>query len=161
MSDHGLALKPTSAFTGSSAVTMYGDASLDTGVEYTGLVRQIHGTSAVWRSMRQSLDAFSTIETEAQTLVALMQMAEGPSRLLTSIGLHHGVPQMCCDNKGAIALAQGEGSWRTQTLVAKMRAIWSHLNAGYIRVTYIETSRMLADILPKFLGPNHTRDALE
>ena len=68
---------------------------------------------------------------------------------------------MCCDHTGAIALAQGEGSWRTKTLVAKMRAIRSHLNAGYIRVSYIETSRMLADILMKFLGPKHTRDALE
>ena len=129
MSDHGLALKPTSAFNGSSAVTMYGDASLDTGVEYTGLVGQIHGTTIVWRSMRKSLDVFSTIETEAQALVALMQMAEGPSRLLTSMSLHHGVPQVCCDNKGAIALAQSEGSWR-KTLVAKMRAIRSHLNAS-------------------------------
>ena len=142
MSDHGLALKPTSAFNRSSAVTMYGDASLDTGLEYTGLVGQIHGTTVVWRSMRKSLDVFSTIETEAQALVALMQMAEGPSRLLTAMGLQHGVPQMCCDNKSVIALAQGEGSWKTQTLVAKMRAIRSNLNAGYIRVTYIETNRM-------------------
>ena len=31
-SDHGLALKPTSSFDGSLTVTMYGDASLDTGV---------------------------------------------------------------------------------------------------------------------------------
>ena len=161
MSDHGLALKPSSAFNGSSAVTMCGDASLDTGVEYTGLVGQIHGTTVVWRSMRKSLDVFSTIETEVQALVALMQMAEGPSRLLTAMGLHHGVPQMCCDNKGASALPQDDGSWRTKTLVAKMRAIRSHLNAGYTRVTYIATSRMLADILPKILGPNHTCDALE
>ena len=77
------------------------------------------------------------------------------------MGLRHGVPQMCCDNKGAIALAEGEGSWRTKTLVAKMRAIRSHLNAGYIRVSHIETSRMLADILMRFLGPNHTRDPME
>ena len=110
--------------------------------------------------MRQSLDAFSTIETEAQALVDLMQMAEGLSSLLTSMGLPHGVPQLCCDNKGAIALTQGEGSWRTKTLVAKMRAIRSHLKAGYITVSYIETTKMLADILTKFLGPNPTRDAL-
>ena len=62
--------------------------------------------------------------------------------------------------KGAIALTQGEGSWRSKTLVAKIRAIRSHLNAGYITISYIETTKMLADILAKFLGPNPTRDAL-
>ena len=56
---------------------MYGDASLDAGVGYTGLVGQINGATVVWRSMRQSLGAFCTIETEAQALVDLMQMAEG------------------------------------------------------------------------------------
>ena len=29
---------------------MYGDASLDTGVGYTGLVGQINGVTVVWRS---------------------------------------------------------------------------------------------------------------
>ena len=61
----------------------------------------------------------------------------------------------------AIAFTPGEGTWRTKTLVAKMRSILSHLKAGYITVFCIETTKMLADILTKFLGPNHTRDALE
>ena len=159
--DHGLCLKSTSAFVGSSTVTMYGDASLETGVGYNGLVGQINGATVVWRSMRQSLDAFSTIETEAQALVDLMLMAEVLSSLLTSMGLPHGVPQLCCDDKGAIALTQGEGNSRTKTLVAKMRAIRSLFQAGYITVSYIETTKMLADILTKFLGPNPTRDALK
>ena len=89
-----------------------------------------------------------------------MQMAEGLSSLLTSMGLPHDVPTLCCDNKGAIALTQGEGSWRTKTLVAKMRAIRSHLQAGFTTISYIETTKMLADIMTKFLGPNPTRDAL-
>ena len=80
-SGHGLALKPTSAIDGSLTVTMYGDASLDTGAGYTGFVGQINGATVVWRSMRQSLDAFSTFETEAQALVDLMQMAEGLASL--------------------------------------------------------------------------------
>ena len=46
-SDRGLAPKPTSAFDGSLTVTMCGDASLDTGVGYTGLVGQIKGTTVV------------------------------------------------------------------------------------------------------------------
>ena len=49
-SDHGLTLKPRSSFDGSLTVTMYGDASLDTGVGYTGLVGQINGVTVVWRS---------------------------------------------------------------------------------------------------------------
>ena len=57
---HGLALTPT------SALIVYGDASVNTGVRYTGLVGQTNGTPVVWRSMRESLDAFSTMETEAQ-----------------------------------------------------------------------------------------------
>ena len=40
-SDHGLILKPRLSFDGSLTVTMYGDASLDTGLGYTGLVGQI------------------------------------------------------------------------------------------------------------------------
>ena len=71
-SDHGLTLKRRSSFDGSLTGTMYGDASLDTGVGYTGLVGQINGVTVVWRSIRQSLGAFSTIETEAQALVDLM-----------------------------------------------------------------------------------------
>ena len=85
---------------------MSGDASLDTGVGYTGLVGQINGVTVAWRSIRQSLSAFSTIETEAQALVDLMQMAEGLSSLLTSMGLTHDAPQLYCDNKEAIALTR-------------------------------------------------------
>ena len=89
-----------------------------------------------------------------------MQMAEGVSSLLTSMGLTNDAPQLCCDNKRAIALTQGEGTWRTKTLVAKMRTIRSHLQAGFITISYIDTTKMLADILTKFLGPNPTRDSL-
>ena len=53
-------------------LSIYGDASVDTGVGYTGLVGQINGVTVVWRSIRQSRSAFSTIETEAQALVDLM-----------------------------------------------------------------------------------------
>ena len=74
-SDHGLTLKPRSSFDDSLTVTMYGDASLDIGVGYTGLVGQFNGVTVAWRSIRKSLSAFSTIETEAQALVDLMQMA--------------------------------------------------------------------------------------
>ena len=124
---------------------MYGDASLHTGVGHTGLVGQINGVTVVWRSIRQSISDFSTIQTEAQALVDLMQMAEGLSSLL------HDAPQLYCDNKGAIALTQDERTWRTKTLVAKMRTIRSHLQAGFITISYIDTTKMLADILTKFL----------
>ena len=160
-SDHGLTLKPRSSFDGSMTVTMYGDALLDTGVGYTRLVGQINGVTVVWRPIRQSLSAFSTIETEAQDLVDLMQMAEGLSSLLTSMGLTHDAPQLCCDNKGAIAHTQGEGTWRTKTMVAKMRSIRSHLQAGFITISFIDTTKMLADILTKFLEPNPICDALK
>ena len=111
-------------------------------------------------SIRQSLIAFSTIETKAQALVDLMQMAEGLSSLLTCMGLTHDAPQLYCDNKGATALAQGEGTWKTKILVAKMRTSRSHLQAGFISISKIDTTKMLADILTKFLGPNPTCDAL-
>ena len=87
-------------------------------------------------------------------------MAEGLSSLLTSMGLTHDAPQLYCDNKGAIALTQVEGTWRTKILVAKMRASRSHLEACFITISYIDTTKMLAGILTKFLGPNPTRDAL-
>ena len=151
-SDHGLALKPTSAFNGALSVAMYGDASLDTSGGYTGLVGQINGATVVWRSMWQPLDAFSTIETEAQALVDRMQMAEGMQSLLASMGLLHGVPQLCCENKSAIARAQSEGSWRAKTMVGKMRATKSHHKAKYITVYYTETTKMLDDILDEILG---------
>ena len=84
----------------------------------------------------KSLDASSTIE-EAQASADPMQLAEGALRLsCTTMGLPYGAPQLRCDNRGAIALTQGEGSWRTKTLVAKMRAIQSHLKAGYITVSH-------------------------
>ena len=89
-----------------------------------------------------------------------MQMAEGLSSLLTSMGLTHDAPQLYCDNKGAIALTQGEGTWRSKTLVAKMRTIRSHLQAGFNTVSEIDITKMLADILTKFSGPNPARDAL-
>ena len=155
-SDRGLTLKPRSRFDGSLTLTMYGD----TGVGYTGLVGQINGVTVVWRSIRQSLSAFSTIETEAQDLVDLMQMAEVLSSLLTSMGLTHDARQFYCDSKGASALTQGEGTWRTKTLVAMMRTIRSHLQAGLSQSQKLTPPRLLADILTNFLGPNPTRDAL-
>ena len=83
-SDHGLALNPTSAFNRSLSETTYGDASLDTAVVITGLVGQINGAT----DLMLGRGAFVSLDLD---------------RLL------HGVRQLCCDNKGVVALIQGEG----------------------------------------------------
>ena len=46
-------MKHASAFDGSLSVAMRGDASLDTGVGFTGLVGQMNAATVVERSMRQ------------------------------------------------------------------------------------------------------------
>ena len=56
-----------------------------------------------------------------------------------------------CDNKAAIVLATGEGSWRTKALANKVYNIREQVEHGTASVNYVESSLQSADSLTKFM----------
>ena len=148
---NGLALKHASAFDGSLSVAMRGDASLDTGVGFTGLLGKSMPPQSLRGPCGNRLMPLPRSKKHRRRPIRCSWRRGGLSSLLHSMGLPYGAPQLRCDNRGAIALTQGEGSWRTKTLVAKMRAIQSHLKAGYITVSH-KKHQNLSRLLDENLG---------
>ena len=64
-----------------------------------------------------------------------------------------------CDNKAAIVLATGEGSWRTKGAANKIYSIREKVEKGKLRVSYVGTKDQCADSLTKFLkgGPDQNK----
>ena len=56
-------------------------------------------------------------------------------------------------------LSTGEGSWRTKSAANKVYAVKEKVEAGGLRISYVETKEQCADSLTKFLrgGPDQLR----
>ena len=116
------------------------------------MVEQITGGYNRFRGPCGShLMLLSTIDTEAQAMAGCRWR-----RALVSLSTSMGLSQHAMS---AIALTQGQAAWKTKTLVAKMRAIGSHLKTGYITVSYTDTTNMVAVTLAELLDPSPAREA--
>ena len=64
-----------------------------------------------------------------------------------------------CDNTAAIALASGEGSWRTKAAANKVAAVRERVEHGKLKISYVGTKEQCADSLTKFLrgGPDQNK----
>lgn len=122
----------------------------------------MQGAAISWATNAQGTVALSTAESEYTSLVLAVQETIWLQRLSKellplsseSLTLHF-------DNKSALQLAQNgsaSSSPRTKHLQIKDKFIREHLDSGTLKIEYIETNEMKADIFTNVLTPaKHTK----
>jgi len=139
-------------------LTGYCDASFaadpDTRRSTTGYVFQICGGAVSWNSKLQPTVAISTTESEYMATSAATREAVWIRKLLSDLGVFIGPVQLFNDNQGAIKLAHNSiNSPRIKHIDVIHHYIRDCINNGYIKVDYIPTEDMVADVLTKMLPP--------
>ena len=104
-----------------------------------------------WRSMKQTEVSLSSAESEVQALASTELLADYIKTLRESLCLSTPVMELMCDNTAAIALATGEGSWRTKSAANKVYAVKEKVDCGKLAVSYVSTFNQCADSLTKSL----------
>ena len=84
-------------------------------------------------------------------MAATCILAEYVKALRESVGLPLFEVMIRCDNRAAIVLASGEGTWKTKTLTNRVSWIREAVKWGDISVEYVSTHDQLADSFTKFL----------
>lgn len=140
-----------------SDVTGYCDSDyandLDKRRSTSGYAFIMQGAAISWTSKQQPTVALSTTEAEFSSLTLAIQECIWLHRFSNEIG-----PQQLetltlhCDNQGALKLAQNvsaSSSPRTKHVDVKDKFIREQLDAGTLKLVYIETNDMIADIMTK------------
>ena len=120
---------------------------------YVVTVKTKFGFSPIsWRCKLQRLVALSSCESELISLVDSMKETLWMIKILGDLGFTHITP-LCVyeDNQGCIAIATNQRgmSSRTKHVETRYFAVRQHIENNTIRVVYMETTKMLADILTK------------
>lgn len=126
-------------------------SDLDQRKSTTGYVFIMQGAAVSWASRRQHTVALSTTEAEFMALTAAIQETIWLKRLEHELfGVAMGTMTLHCDNKGALQLALNASySSRTKHVDIKANFIREKLDNKIIKLEYISTDEMLADILTK------------
>lgn len=138
-----------------SEVTGFCDADwasdLDQRRSTTGYVFKFQGGAISWATKRQKTVALSTTESELMSMVAAIQESIWLKRFECEL-----LPKspksivLNCDNKSAIDFANNNShSQRTKHIDIKDKFVRQNLNKRLIKLNYIPTDTMLADILTK------------
>ncbi|XP_050338585.1 uncharacterized protein LOC126765044 [Bactrocera neohumeralis] len=143
-------------------LTGYCDADwasdLDERRSTTGYMFKLQGGPISWCTRRQRTVALSSTEAEFMAMTSAIQEATWLIRLhseLTSVMVKGMV--FYCDNKSAIQVVLNNSySPRTKHVDIKGKFIRQHLESGKIKLIYIPTNEILADILTKGIAKeNH------
>jgi hypothetical protein len=139
----------------------YADASWasdqDSGRSVTGYIILINGTSVSWKSQRQPTVAMSSTEAEYMALFAVVQEVIWIRRLLQQVdaknsneGDEEEPTTVFQDNKSTILLANNPSQHsRTKHINTKFHFIRDQVNESIIKIEYMPTADMIADILTK------------
>ena len=147
--DYALYFKPTD-----NTVIAYGDASFAIKRSQTGTIIKIGDNTVCWRSSKQPQVAKSTADSEVTAMASTAILGDYVKTLRESLFIPTPYFDLKCDNRAAIVLATGEGSWKTKALANRVQGVKEAVERGEIFVTYIGTREQAADCLTKFLpGP--------
>ena len=142
---------------------VYSDANYagcqDTGKSTSGYVSLLGNNCVSWSSRKQDVVALSTTEAE---YVGLSNAAK-ELQWLKCIIAHMSPPidgkeaalvvELHGDNQGAIALAKdNKFHSRTKHILPRFHYVRECLRLGFMRLDYVATDQMLADLLTKALG---------
>ncbi|WP_353239609.1 reverse transcriptase domain-containing protein [Limnohabitans sp.] len=137
-----------------SDLTAYGDASFEATKSISGTCVFFGGHLLAWRSAKQPQVAKSTADAEVTALSATLGMAENVKALLCSMRVPVELINVMCDNKAAIVLSTGEGSWKTKALANRVYYVREAVRLGLVTVNFVATDRQKSDSLSKFLPRN-------
>jgi hypothetical protein len=111
-----------------------------------------------WRSRRQRITALSSCESEYISLADGSREVTWLRNLCKEIGLPQGTTTIHCDNQSAIATADTVSTTdRSKHIDIRYHYIREQIQSKDIKVSYLPTIEMLADILTKC----STNDAIE
>ena len=122
----------------------------------------INGVLVASKSNRQTFTANSTHEAECVACHDCMEQMQMTTALLEELGFEVLKPSVLnCDNNSAVCTYNTEvAEWRTPTLATKYWHSRDYIDAGNIKVIYIDTKSNNADIHTKWLSnTDHLRHA--
>jgi hypothetical protein len=139
----------------SSEVIGYCDADwagdIDSRRSTTGYIFKFGGSPVCWKSKRQPTVALSTAEAEYMSMTHAAQTAIWLRRWLKDLGfVQRSGTKIYEDNQGCIAMAKNPVNHeRTKHIDIKYHFVRELVAAGVIKIIYLETEEMQADILTK------------
>ena len=125
---------------------------------YTGYAFTLGGATISWEAKKQRTVALSSTEAEYMALTEAVKEAIHLRRFLKEIGVQMKDPTpIWNDNQGAQKLAQNAVFHnRTKHIDIRHHFVREVLKDGSIKVDYMPTTKMMADVLTKGLGgPRH------
>ena len=117
----------------------------------SGFVWMLNGGAVCWRSKLQSVVALSSTEAEYVGATLAVQEIIWLRDLLCELGITNTSPTaLNMDNRGAVSLIQGtDDSNRTKHIDIRYHFIHSHIEHKCIKVQYVTTDEMVANICNK------------
>lgn len=131
---------------------------VDTRRSTSGFIWMMNGGAVSWRSKLQSIVALSSTEAEYVGATPAVQEILWLRDLLHELKVIDDSPSILnMDNRGAVYLTRGAGdSNKTKHIDIRYHFIRSHVEQRRIKVQFVTTDEMTADILTKNLGrPKH------
>jgi len=135
----------------------HADASFhlhEDGYGHSGFLATLGGNAVMWRSSKQKLQARSSSEAELISTEDCSTYAPFMRRLTSFIGVKHTGPSLFYqDNKSTIIVAGQGGSFkRSKHLVGRFSYLRERITMGDVKLVYVSTKFMLADMLTKPVG---------
>ena len=131
----------------------YSDASYapEGNRSHTGWVVFLHGSPVCWRSARQSFVTLSTAEAELVAGLDAVVALQSAEAMLSEFGVSSFDKTLRVDSQSALAIAIGQGSWRTRHLRVRANYLREQYESGEIIPVYCPGVEQAADLLTKAL----------
>lgn len=129
----------------------------------TGYVLMMSGAAVTWRSKRQETVAQSSTEAEYLALSSTVNEIKWVTQFIEEMGDDNSEATILyCDNQSAINLGTTEAyRERTKHIDIRHHYIRDQVDARLIKLEYISTNEMTADVLTKPLTGEKTRKFTE
>ncbi|CAE7228517.1 GIP [Symbiodinium natans] len=136
-----------------TGLVAYSDASFapDGNRSHTGWVVFLYGSPVCWRSARQSFVTLSTAESELVAGLDAVVALQSAEAMLGEFGVFNLGKTLKVDSQSALAIAIGQGSWRTRHLKVRANYLREQYEAGEIIPVYCPGVEQAADLLTKAL----------
>ena len=120
----------------------------------SGNIFFLAGGPIAWSSKLQDIVAFSTLEAEYVSLSDAGREAVFLGNLVEEFGAKQFPVVLFCDNKNAVALSKDESHGKASKHIdIRYHWIQERVQLHHLKVVWIGTMEMLADIFTKALGP--------